>query len=202
MTERPIIFSGPMVRAILAGTKTQTRRVIKPRKHFSLFDGTWTDDYVLDPGNASWRAEEVRFAVGDRLWVRETACIWGREVFYQTNEPGVAVGLGGLGKWRPSIHMPRWASRLTLTVTDVRVQRLQEITGEDAIAEGMFSSDFLTACPDWLERGFHSIEVCRYHDLWNSINEARGFGWSVNPWVAVVSFTVEKRNIDSAGLAG
>ncbi len=73
MPDRPILFSAPMIRALLAGTKTQTRRVIKPRGHApSLFDGTWSDSYVLAPGNQSWRDRDVPVKPGDRLWVRET----------------------------------------------------------------------------------------------------------------------------------
>lgn len=151
MADRPIIFSSPMVRALLAGTKTQTRRLLKPQpgdmdRPFAMEDGTW---HVTDSRGCNMSPLPVRYAVGDRLWVRE-AFIGARG--YDDDPPSrfgnkpiwyCADGAPDREKWwhlsnrlRPSIHMPRWASRLTLTVTEVRVQRLQEISEEDAIAEG------------------------------------------------------------------
>ncbi|WP_144379542.1 hypothetical protein [Mesorhizobium amorphae] len=192
---RPILFSSLMVRALLDGRKTQTRRVLSNDKFASLFNGTWSDDYVLDPGNQSWRDAEIRFAVGDRLWVREA---WRTHRYYDDLAPSEMGGEESIvfeadhpplekrphrladGRLRQGMHMPRWASRLTLTVTDVRVQRLQEITWQDAKAEG-------------ISGGYHQSE---FASLWDSLNAARGFGWDTNPWVVAVSFTVERRNID------
>lgn len=195
---KPIIFSAPMVRALLAGTKTQTRRTIKPRgkSRPSIFDGTWTDDYVMDPGNAEWRARDLAYAVGDRLWVREAL----------ERANGEAVGYPADGTWLPntpwiwkrsklpSIHMPRAFSRLTLIVTDVRVQRLQEITSADAIAEGCtpYANSATIDCgtPDPRDD---------YRALWDRINGPGA--WEANPWVAAYSFTVHRANIAALSLA-
>lgn len=218
MTDRPILFSAPMVCALLAGTKTQTRRILKTRKQPSLIDGTWADSYVLDPGNADWLARDVRFAVGDRLWVKETwACHWSTDdqkpsdiqsdlwsVRYFADDhirpaerDGSLALLDQCQKKRVSIFMPRWASRTTLNVTDVRVERLQDISEADAKAEG------LQRRMDWLPqyRGSDSLpwrsEFPRdaYHDLWNSMNGAGA--WERNPWVVALTFDVEQRNIDT-----
>ncbi len=207
---RPILFSAPMVRALLDGRKTQTRRTIKPRRHASLFDGTWADDYVLDPGNQSWRDEEVRYRVGDRLWVREA---WKAHstfegvkprdlppshVFYLA-DPGYSPS-GSRG--RPGRFMPRWASRLTLIVTDVRVQRVQDISREDAIAEGLIHQSGVIE-PDWwvLPEPFHQgswlSPIAAFRYLWNSLNASRGYGWESNPWVTAISFETHRCNIDS-----
>ena len=220
MTDRPIIFSAPMVRALLDGRKTQTRRIISTKGSANLFDGGWTDSYVMDPGNADWRARHVKFAPGDRLYVREahglvpasayrmsdgveqivspyadwTACIF-REGFDRSQ--------GGI-RWRPSIYMPRWASRLTLIVTDVRVQRLQDITEADAIAEGCLMD------PEPNDDGSHvPAEIAHerggdigwdsardwFADLWNSLYGPDA--WAANPWCVALTFTVHRRNIDN-----
>jgi hypothetical protein len=132
---------------------------------------------------------------GDRLWVREAHYIVGefREVFYRaTSDSSFTANdrqagrapLVWSGPWKPSIHMPRWASRITLTVTDVRVHRVQEISHDDAVAEG--------ACifP-------HSMSAQkRFRELWDSLNATRGCGWDANPWVVALTFTAEQRNID------
>lgn len=209
MTDRPIIFSAPMVRALLAGTKTQTRRILKPQPTGHVWRYGWSKE-----GGATFSGDNELFTgripiwAGDRLWVRETwapltalthndlgpqAIIDGG--FYRADEGTVD---GEISKWKPSIFMPRHASRLTLTVTDVKVERLQDISDcsqpNDCIAEGMFSRDFLTTCSDWMERGFSSIEKCRYRDLWDQIN---GEGaWQANPWVAAYTFSVQHGNID------
>jgi hypothetical protein len=114
------------------------------------------------------------------------------------HEPG-ARNLPPFKLWRSSLFCPRWASRLTLIVTSVRVERLQEISdrgaSNDCIAEGMFAADFAVTCDDWLQRGFNSIEKCRFHDLWNSINGPGA--WDANPWVAVYGFKTYRCNIDA-----
>jgi hypothetical protein len=194
--DRPILFSAPMVRALLSGAKTQTRRVLKPQPlwedaghtpaGFSYGAGwSWGGLSCWADATAFGKQAEnfVRIQTGDRLWVREACCVHGDEVFYRANEPRVTVGLGGFAKWRPSIHMPRWASRLMLTVTDVRVQRLQDISEEDAQAEG---------CDEG------SLCVPVFCALWKSINGAES--WDANPWVAAYTFTVERRNIDAPAL--
>lgn len=194
MRERPIIFSAPMVRAILAGTKTQTRRVVKPVGNDDGFamqdygDGWWP--YRSDDGESPMKGgNEIPHACpygqpGDRLWVKET---WARDsadgaLFYRADvgtgneaddwQHNIDVGAPGY-RWRPPIHMPRWASRITLEVTGVRVERLLDISADDAWAEGIEHS------PD-------VNPVHQYIELWESIN---GQGsWNANPWVWVIEF--------------
>ena len=209
MRERPILFNGEMVRAVLDGRKTQTRRVIKPQPTFT--DGPYLQESGL--AEFAWcSGEDDRFELrrcpygqpGDRLWVRET---WAAEEDYDSFAPS-AFGPGGhkiwfkaggdepengaIGKTRPSIFMPRWASRILLEVTDVRVERVQDISEEEARAEGIIDGGCLM-CGE--------PEPCGCDDprpdardafvwLWNSINAKRGYGWDVNPWVWVVEFKV------------
>lgn len=201
VSDRPILFSAPMVRAILAGKKTQTRRVLRdPRKRTP--NGVelltrWTNDdprarvRVTDRGavavdTCGGVAAPILLspygAVGDRLWVRETWAFLtgnGRRVVYAADgEPltgdGTQTVLGGM-KWTPSIFMRRTESRLTLEVTDVRVERLQSIIDDDARAEGV---EAIGARNDF--RG-------AFCALWDSINAERA-AWDSNPWVWVVSF--------------
>ena len=208
MADRPIIFSAPMVRAMLDGRKTQTRRVLPlahPKfSHQNVLDPdmlvdkqyVWFWDGVHDCVGASW---PLPYTPGDRLWVRENCATWGdHEAIYRADdavEYGLAVSDGKFGaKWkaRPSIHMPRWASRLTLTVTDVRVQRLQDISAADAMAEGC---DAVLALTIKRPNGAHPgnpRECCC--DLWNSLHGPGA--WDANPWVVAVTFTVQRGNID------
>ena len=176
MKERPILFSGAMVRAILAGAKIQTRRVVKAPG--------WSS-----PGKAGVDFGCPYGGVGDRLWVRESFSIYNQpgnpQVFYKADsEPGDPL------KYKPSIHMPRWASRITLEVTDVRVERLQDICEEDARAEGITDGGCLVC-------GEHEPCGCTnptpdardsFINLWDSINAQRGYSWSSDPWVWVVAF--------------
>lgn len=214
MTDRPILFSAPMIRALLAGTKTQTRREIKPRgMRPSIFNGGWADSYVLDPGNESWRKQDIRIGVGDRLWVRETwqGLSFGDylptkssqcEVRYAATDPCADLDAEARGyPWRPSIFMPRFASRLTLTVTEVRVERLQNISPSDARDEGVNRRSNKVR-QMWLfgaseeQRADTYLRACvwEYEDLWNSINGAGS--WDANPWVVAYTFTVKRGNID------
>lgn len=201
MTDRPIIFSAPMVRALLAGTKTQTRRLAdaggKPMP--GLYE---TDDrgmLVPIPRPSPWRKAKP----GDRLYVREA---WHAARSLDTTppkdiprdadiEPAATARnyaeIGLKGKLRPSIHMPRWASRLTLIVTDVRVQRLQEITEEDARAEGAEWRAFEAMVTSGLPDGHR----CGFADLWNTLHGPDA--WAANPWIVALTFTVERRNIDA-----
>ena len=172
MKERPILFSGPMVRAILDGRKTQTRRVVKPQPD-------WIRPRVSDDGIAhgycgSGPTDGIKCpygTVGDRLWVRES---WaksgevGDATEYRADNPD-PIG----AKWRPSIHMPRWASRIDLEITGIRVERLQEISERDAMAEGC---EYLT----------NSVARSNFVKLWISINGQDS--WSANPWVWVIEF--------------
>lgn len=239
MSDKPIIFSGPMVRAILDGRKIQTRRVLKPQP---IFDGSlWhlmapgfdggahgiydSDVEMLAEKNIWWRKQ--LHAPGDRLWVREAWNITHRqhlapgEDIERSAEDCVAANGGfacacadgvvyqataaqshpeyGKALWRPSTHMPRWASRLTLIVENVRVQRLQEIVYSDTLAEGIECTDIWkrreAAC---IERNEGCGSVCRdsFRDLWNSLNAKRGYGWDANPWVVALTFRAIKKNID------
>jgi len=217
MKERPILFSAPMVRAILEGRKTMTRRVVKPQPHAGVDAVKWQDVIITgcntqdQSGFAMMRggvidSEAIRCPYGtpgDRLWVRET--FWHREVFhadylmdyrYCATEPTPPGSVDPNdydtleGYWRkmPSIHMPRWASRITLEVTGVRVERLHDITEEDAKKEGaqFHAPDFKT---DFIKEAWERLTArTKFCSLWDSLNEKRGYGWCVNPWVWVVEF--------------
>ncbi len=210
--ERPILFSGPMVRALLAGTKTQTRRIVKPRSPVSLFaveaDGSpmWTDGYILDPGNADWRMRDNPYGQpDDSLWVKETwkphsiyahlkpSEIPDSKVFYAADE-GYAPSNT---KWWPSLFMQRRFSRLTLKITEVRVERLQDISEEDALAEGIqrYSDGFhWEPNAGWPGEpaGMESARLVgrtaaqAYMGLWEDINGRESL--DANPWVWAVSF--------------
>ena len=213
MADRPIIFSGPMVQALLAGRKSQTRRGLKPQPDFRGGVG----DYH-DAEEWGWEDEDGYhvsvldicpngFRVGDRLWVREAFIgpyayevneypprDWGNKaIWFPADGPVPEKHAGQFWhRARPSIHMPRWASRMTLTVTDVRVQRLQDISAADAMAEGC---DAVLALTIKRPNGAHpgNPREC-YCDLWNSLHGPGA--WDANPWVVAVTFTVQRGNID------
>lgn len=167
MKERPMLFSAPMIRAILAGTKTQTRRTVKPSKYVAM--SSTAIRLSGDPAKLPCPYGNV----GDRLWVREAFCdarqaAAGR-VLYRASDDTAC-------RWTPSIHMPRSASRITLEVTGVRVELLQAVSRGDAMAEGCPFANMATG-PDprqW------------YAELWDQINGAGA--WDANPWVWAVSF--------------
>ena len=166
MTERPIIFSGPMIRAILDSTKTQTRRVIEPQPE------------ILTIADMSGPIFKLKYLPGDRLWVKET--LW-RNGGYVATEPCNFPNEGKI----PSIYMPRWTSRITLEVTDVRVEQVQDISTEDAIAEGCQQTE---EAINTYTKNVHP-PVANFSRLWDSINGKRpGCSWAANPWVWVVSF--------------
>lgn len=192
MPDRPIIFSTPMVLALLAGRKTMTRRILKPPPDRASGLPITLQHVNGDPwprvalGRVITR-QQVRFAVGQQLWVRES---WAQHPDFVAGVPCAALfraepmyrGMqsGDFGwKWRPSIHMPRWASRLTLEITEVRVQRTQDISEADAEAEGMRVIPIGRAT--WTARQSFSI-------LWEQINGKRGYGWAANPWVWALTF--------------
>ena len=213
MSDKPILFSAPMVCALLDGRKTQTRRTLKPKKDACLLTGGWTDDYVLDAGNQEWRERYYPWRVGDRLYVRETFSFdhsWAgtkpREVIPAAPVHYWADGNPTRGDWTkpiPAIHQPRWVSRITLTVTDVRVQRLHAISEEDSQAEGAYLDD--SPCD-------HSRVTCEeigclgqthkagFCNIWSLINGTPS--WLANPWVVAVTFSVEKGNINEVGEQG
>ncbi len=205
-TDRPILFSGPMVRALLAGTKTQTRRIVKPRPAGDLRWGGWITCSTTreDEGKAMWgegdhldRAHRVRCPYGqpgDRLWVRETFAHThlgdgsGMYVF-PVADPRTDYG----GPWKPSIHMPRVASRITLEITEVRVERLQAISEADAKAEGITNGEHDPGIdkggkPGWCygQDKYAGTPRHAYELLWESINGPGS--WDATPWVWVVSF--------------
>ena len=186
---KPIIFNTPMVQAILDGRKTQTRRVIKA----PVLRNVREPDEVLFDGKIckfNWHGDDViggfeikpKYQPGDILWVRETwAEVSSGIIEYKATYKEPYTGsaeidhIGNKIKWRPSIHMPREAARIFLKVTNVRVERLQEITAHDAIREGMES-----------EIPFDTVD--EFKELWNNLNAKRGYGWESNPWVWVVAF--------------
>jgi hypothetical protein len=230
MTERPILFSAEMVRAILDGRKTQTRRIAKKLppppanaihpNHERLHPAPYLDAYCSEkktpqnprgmsamwcwwtPDNRMGHGFRCRYGQpGDLLWVRETwGAVWPAdepvplrqcEIEYRadlpagcTDRPGEWPADEGNGpevpKWRPSIHMPRWASRITLRITDIRVERLQDITEDDARAEGcdpVVHPDGAVDC---------GTRKTTFASLWNKINGPGA--WDENPWVWVVAF--------------
>lgn len=188
MNEKPILFSAPMVRAILAGRKNMTRRVVKPQPV-----GVWAA-----PGKTACPYGRV----DDRLWVREkharteSPCA---RVHYFADNPQMPTITerhdAGLLKIYPSIFMPRWASRITLEIINVRVERLQEITEEDAIKEGILKLNFYKLLDqrqvdDMNHRilgDFSPYYVRQFQSLWNSIN-GKTYPWSSNPFVWVIEF--------------
>ncbi|MBX3603234.1 MAG: hypothetical protein KF863_21645 [Rubrivivax sp.] len=204
MRERPILFSAPMVRALLAGTKTQTRRVCKPQPDIVAERGTVVG--VSTPQDQQYgrlgKALPCPYGQpGDRLWVREA---WRTEPRFDATPPrdlapevapvqyeaGPHADVLG-GKLRPGMFMPRWASRINLEVLAVRVERLQDISDADARAEGITQHEAGALGPQW-DNGVDCITArgnratVSYRRLWESIN--RPGSWDSNPWVWVVSF--------------
>lgn len=221
--ERPILFSGEMVRAILAGRKTQTRRVVKPKHKGGVITGVNPDGLPIESwgGGRGFKSghSEVYTASpygrpGDRLWVRETwaavPCSSGCEKYPDGFDPTVASvhqpdaphegwryratwDKCHASRWKPSIHMPRKVCRLELEVTGVRVERLQAISEEDAIAEGCIklpASGRITDVPGGQYGGRCWVSGRSWFiDLWDSINGKRfGCAWADNPWLWVVEF--------------
>jgi hypothetical protein len=198
MTEKPILFSAPMIRAILDGRKTQTRRVLK--------HGWAPENRIVSlPDGPNKGLRVVPYAPGDVLWVREA---WRPDpngvesdgtisVFYRADSYH-QFGLKPAAGWNlpksaqnasvPSIHMPRWASRITLKVTAVKVERLQEISEEDAKAEGVEPFGICT-WTDYSNNGVTNVVLSprrSFETLWASINGPGA--WDANPWVAAISF--------------
>lgn len=217
MRERPILFSAPMVRAILAGEKTQTRRVMKHQPQRVVVPGVGPLLAIKQPrGQNRWLWPNARDEViascpygkpGDQLWVRETwfrephpsdlgltyedmphtwawACAKAGQYLFRADD-GAEIAIDGR-QWRPSIHMPRVASRIELEITSVRVEQVQAITEADAQAEGVGKdSDW------WFDYLMPSTQCCTtargsFQTLWESINGS--YSWNKNPWVWVVEF--------------
>lgn len=254
MADKPILFSAPMVRALLAGTKTQTRRTLKAQPTAArdlsvtnmfnapaagvLYENDWI--WPVSPGHKivsnrpaapdDFIKRHVRIAVGDRLWVREAflpdpsadADEWDNWTCSYVEWSGTGCKASQVPAGLRSAHnvifkadpkwdehklrftigrfMPRWASRITLTVTDVRVQRLQDISEDDAIAEGIGKTphgngDQWLQYPEGSSASGWATPVDSYRSLWDQINGAGA--WALNPWVAAYTFTVALGNIDS-----
>ncbi len=207
MKERPILFSTGMVRAILSGKKTMSRRVIKPQPTININSFQYKN-HVYPCTEEQFKGGVLEYCpygkIGDRLWVRETFVLEDPREYtsdivipedrpvkmsyskedgtqyriphYRATEPEPHIipdnlrdGSDDRTRWKPAIFMPRWASRLVLEITQLRVERLQKITDEDVLKEGIT-----------LQEDFKA--------LWNSINVERGFGWNKNPWVWVIEF--------------
>lgn len=201
MKERPILFSGEMVRAILDGRKTQTRRMITPREFHRSdtpgYDWTFRDQAARwhDYRNKDFIKAKSPYGVpGDQLWVRETWSFVGKQGVFDLHQarpdnctPIYRTDGTEVESWFPSIHMPRWASRITLEVTGVRVEQLQDISEEDALAEGVAIDKGhifqVAGHPQW----GHITAVGCFETLWGAINGKRA-PWASNPWVWVVEF--------------
>lgn len=187
MKERPIIMTAESVRAILDGRKTQTRRVIKSVAYWETIE--MNKDYAVvisKPYELTFRTIlRCPFGVpGDRLWVRETwalAVPAGSSVRAERIPHYKADG-EMLPRWKPSIHMPRWASRITLEITGVRVERLQEIKPIDTVAEGVYEPKLNYG------KAEGPYAIATFANYWDSINAKRGYPWDSNPWVWVIEF--------------
>lgn len=247
MSEHGIIYQAWGIRAILAGIKTQTRRIIpglgniwhidrllgewalsEPPERWDgkewpwrwmgrrpPVEGDWIWQLQTDVDNFATYPMRCPYGVaGDKLWARETWATYqcmdkepprmtGEQSAFWYRADGEACNLAGLhsevrGKWRPSIHMPRWASRITQTITEIRVQRVQEITEEDAIAEGVGSSEVckMLATPagggdpdSGYELALLQSPLLAYRDCWNEINGPES--WERNPWVWAITAPLE-----------
>lgn len=220
----PILFSGAMVRAILENRKTNTRR-LRNLDGVNANPGAWYFCALNGRGNAVFTQDEKTYTEvknpygdkGDRLWVRESFRVWTRHIV--DSEDDIFGGkltsddsdrpieyLADSGRddlpWRPSIHMPRWASRLTLEIVKVRVERVQNISEADAIAEGVslsFSDMYWQGGTSWTDERNPAFDPKRaitgpraaFGMLWDSINSKRDdgkFAWNKNPWVWVIEF--------------
>lgn len=200
----PILFSTPMVQAILAGRKTQTRRIVKPQPDD---DGLWDDTNIphsLQSTLKGWngtvdatgesREFKAKADRGDILWVRESWTQNGLEYYrYKADWPdpakgvfiGPAVPLKYRNKWKPSIHMPYTACRIWLKVTGVKVERVQDISEEDAISEGIEGK--MAQWKDYSgSKQIHGFAEVSFRTLWKSINGPES--WNANPWVWVYTF--------------
>lgn len=227
MKERPILFNGPMVRALLDGSKTQTRRVVKGAEQWpantvrATLPGLRGTVMAVDSNRWTY-GPEIKCPYGqpgDRLWVRET---WQGPLLDDVDDyredpdkfknpqfceyaadGGSAPEFMNMDdelvcRWKPSIHMPRWASRITLEIISVRVERLQDITAADCKAEGIKSQGSDRIGRSWLNyssshhggswypEGGDQAPKLSYHSLWESVNGADS--WNANPWVWVVEF--------------
>ncbi|MDR9177952.1 hypothetical protein [Burkholderia multivorans] len=227
MIERPILFSGPMVRAILEGRKTQTRRIAIPKRSPIDFIGGGPKDGPDWNDPACWGFEDANTGIwwalrgddqcrqlpcphgesGDLLWVRESISsvrhpsdghimhhVFAADGARIPRDPQLraefddAMAFAHLARPSgiPSIHMPRWASRITLEITGVRAERLQSISEPDARAEGVTIEDHHMG--GYCSGTYRPPSIRAFHELWDGLNAAHGYGWDTNPWVWVVQF--------------
>jgi hypothetical protein len=170
---KPILFSTEMVNAILDGRKTQTRRIVKPQPKTIAHDSKNRLPMAFWADNSKWI--KPKYQVGDIIWVRETWSKKDGHYFYKAGHELLIDSEPLIKRWRPSIYMPREAARIFLRVTNVRVERLQEITEKDAKAEGVITNDAVKV----------SSYVYWFEMLWDDLNKKRGYGWETNPWVWV-----------------
>jgi hypothetical protein len=212
--ERPILFNGQMVRAIRDGRKTQTRRLVKPQPRGIWESGVahrGNMDIRSDAFHVQASVQSERRVLycpygkpGDRLWVRET---WycdrlddphsslqekQDELYYRADVPSGRFEDAGYWSetgsyWRPSIHMPRWASRINLEITGVRIDRLKELSDQDAISEGIEQHPTGAWLPCREVGKVNLYPVPAFRDLWDSIASV-GADWAANPWVWVIEF--------------
>lgn len=226
MADQPMLFSAPMVRALLEGRKTQTRRIIKPQPLIRPEINECSGHLEIYNGDELAGRLKMKAITGDTIWVRET---WRAHAWYSDCvEIAYAAQRGQVGWteqhlqipypngdrnafkyyapkgpdfWRPSLFMPRWASRISLTVTDVRVERLQDISEADARAEGCpvtWDGKPYDPPPPEVDswQGYGRASYCL---LWSKINGPGS--WDANPWVVAYTFTVERKNIDQIARA-
>ncbi len=191
--ERPILFSGEMVRAILEGRKTQTRRVVKPQpSEMSVWHGAIYEGEIDLKKTPCMESRSCPYGIpGNRLWVQETFCTCTDEQRLDEGfVPSIQTCFHADGKarcdpdemtWTPSIHMPRIASRITLEITGVRVERVQDISPHDALSEGIVEHPAIVGNKP---SGFH---IDAFRILWDSLPKP-GAKWDDNPWVWVIEF--------------
>ncbi|UYO50281.1 hypothetical protein KQX64_06825 [Rhodopseudomonas palustris] len=215
MADFPILYTSAMVRALLAGWKTQTRRPAWRNNTRKV--GVFTDPKDREAKPSPWQ----KVKPGDRLWVRETwqyapqrycCCPQGAEpspcddwldgTGCQSSRDGVvyAADRTTAASWRPSIHLPRFASRLTLIVTATKTERLQVISAEDAVAEGLIPIGVRFGIPVFKIEGDdrHGTAVSAFAELWRGSYSSGPNAWERNPEVVAISFRVVRANIDSA----
>lgn len=195
MKSRPIIMRAEEVRVILDGRKTQFRRPIKPQPVLTVFPSPCWWEHTRKPWMPIGGVHQDRWKCphgqpGDRLWVRETwRCRGGREYEYQQHQASIVYRAdvepveSSCNEWRPSIHMPRWASRITLEIVRVRVERVGDITEEDAKSEGIKIGE--DRSHSFAEHGLpYHPHADAFGNLWQSTHGT----WNANPWVWVVEF--------------
>lgn len=187
MAIKPILFNTEMVRAILDGRKTCTRRIVKPQweecpackyvHNEYIYDKLAENVYCARCGYPLVPERRAPYQPGDILYVRETWSEWTDGYLYKAwNSPFPQAGESPVMKWHPSIHMPKEAARIWLKVTDVRVERLQDMTDNDAEAEGCFD---------------YTSTALGFPDVWDSTikkSDLDSYGWTANPWVWVIEF--------------